>query len=85
MTNSDLMHGLIQQHLQRATERMKHHADKRRSERHFAVGDLVFLKLQPYVQSLLAARAHQKLAFRFFGLFRMLECIGSVAYRLDLP
>lgn len=45
---------LIKQHLGRAQVRMKRQADKRRSERVFAVGDMVFLKLQPYVQSSLA-------------------------------
>jgi len=64
---------------------MKRHADKHRSERCFAVGDWVFLKLQPYVQSSLTNHAHQKLAFRFFGPFRILERIGAVAYRLELP
>lgn len=64
---------------------MKRHADKHRSECQFAVGDWVFLKLQPYVQSSLANRAHQKLAFRFFGPFCIIARISAVAYRLDLP
>jgi hypothetical protein len=29
---------------------MKAQADKNRSERHFAEGDLVYLKLQPFIQ-----------------------------------
>jgi hypothetical protein len=33
---------------------MKRQVDKKRSERWFEVGDMVFLKLQPYVQSSLA-------------------------------
>jgi hypothetical protein len=31
------------------------------------VGDQVYLKLQPYVQSSVTTRSNQKLAFRFFG------------------
>ena len=54
---------LIQQHLTRAQERMKHQANKSRSERRFSVGDWVYLKLQPYVQASLAIRSNQKLAF----------------------
>lgn len=45
------MHKLVQQHLLRAQDRMKKQADKIRYERQFAVGDLVYLKLQPYIQS----------------------------------
>jgi hypothetical protein len=81
----ELMHSLIHQHLLRAQQRMKKQADKGRLDRTFQVGDAVFLKLQPYVQSSIARRSSQKLAFRFFGPFRVLERIGNVAYRLDLP
>ena len=63
----ELMHQLVRQHLLRAQTRMKCQADKRRSERSFSISDMVFVKLQPYVQSSVACRAHQKLAFRFFG------------------
>jgi hypothetical protein len=44
-----------------------------------------FLKVQPYVQSSLAARANQKLAFKFFGPYRVLARVGSVAYKFYLP
>ena len=80
-----LMTSLIQQHLSRAQTRMKRQADKHRSERSFAVGDWVFLKVQPYVQSSLARRANQKLAFWFFGPYQILERIGAAAYKLALP
>jgi hypothetical protein len=79
------MHDLIKQHLSRAQVRMKQQADKHRSERQFAVGDKVFVKLQPYVQSSLAPRANQKLAFKFFGPYTILARVGSVAYKLALP
>lgn len=79
------MNNLIKQHLSRSRLRMKKSADKNRSERHFKVGDMVFLKLQPYVQSFLAPRANQKLAFRFFGPFPVVARVGQVAYRLGLP
>lgn len=71
----------IKQHLHRAQQRMKKQADKHRSERTFNVGDLVFLKLQPYVQASLAPRAHQKLSFRYFGPYKVLY----KAYELELP
>jgi hypothetical protein len=60
---------VIRQHLNRANVRMKNQADKGRTELSFEVDDLVFLKLQPYIQSSSAPRANQKLVFKFFGPF----------------
>lgn len=76
---------LVQQHLARARHRMQTQANKRRSERSFVVGDWIYLKLQPYVQASLAPQANQKLAFQFFGPYKILAHVGSVAYKLELP
>ncbi|XP_030939733.1 uncharacterized protein LOC115964592 [Quercus lobata] len=43
---------LFKQNLNAAQERMKWFADKKRVDRSFKVGDWVYLKLQPYKQSL---------------------------------
>lgn len=64
---------------------MKKQADQHRSECSFSVGDLVYLKLQPYGRTSLAPRSHQKLAFHFFGPFCITSRIGTVAYKLELP
>ncbi|WVZ83942.1 hypothetical protein U9M48_031036, partial [Paspalum notatum var. saurae] len=76
---------LLQQHLARVQLKYKKQADKKRTDRQFEVGDSVFLKIQPYVQSSLIKIANHKLSFRYFGPFKILERIGVVAYRLDLP
>ena len=81
----ELMSAVIRQHLLHAKQRMKHAADSHRSECQFQVDDWVFLKLQPYVQTSVADRSSQKLAFKFFGPYKVLERVGSVAYRLELP
>ena len=76
----------VRHHLHQAQQRMKVQADKHRSDHNFNIGgDFVYLKLQPYVQTSLAPRAHQKLSFRYFGPYKVLEKIGAVAYKLDLP
>lgn len=76
---------VIQMQLQRAQHRMKQQADKNRSQREFNVGDMVYLKLQPYVQASVAPRSNRKLSFRFYGPFRVLARVGKVAYKLELP
>jgi hypothetical protein len=76
---------LLQQHLQHARQHMKLVADKKRTDRVFAVGDWVFLKMQPCVQKSLATCANPKLAFRYFGPFQVLQCVGDTSYKLQLP
>ena len=79
------MQQLIQQHLLRAQRKMKHQADKKRSFRSFEVGDSIYVKLQPYVQTSLGNRSSNKLSFQFFDPFTVTEKIDEVAYKLQLP
>lgn len=64
---------------------MKAQADKRRSDWQFQVGDSVFLKLQPYIQTSLAPCSNSKLSFKYFGPYTICEKIGPAAYKLQLP
>ncbi|VAH37830.1 unnamed protein product [Triticum turgidum subsp. durum] len=79
------MEALLRQHLLRARQQMKESADKKRSVRVFAVKDWVFLKIQPYIQRSLATRANRKLSFRYFGPFQVVQQVGQVTYKLQLP
>jgi hypothetical protein len=51
----------------------------------FAVQDWVYLKLQPYVQFSVMPRAHQKLCFRYFNPYQIIDRVGQVAYHLAVP
>ncbi|GMI67577.1 hypothetical protein HRI_000427000 [Hibiscus trionum] len=64
---------------------MKQQSDKRRTECEYVIGDLVYLKLQPYRQRTVKHRANQKLAPKWFGPFPIIEKVGAVAYKLQLP
>lgn len=79
------MEHLLQQQLLRVQQRQKHQADKKRTERQFEVGQSVFVKLQPYVQSSVAHRVNQKLSYRYFGPFQIIQRIGAAAYKLRMP
>jgi hypothetical protein len=76
---------ILKTRLAAAQNRMKIQADKKRSDRVFQEGEMVLLKLQPYVQSSIVNRPCPKLAYKYFGPFKVLEKVGSVAYRLELP
>jgi len=51
----------------------------------FEVGDLVFLKLQPYRQLSLKKSGAENLKPHFYGHYRVIMRVGEVAYKLELP
>jgi hypothetical protein len=77
-----LVQDLLRQQLLRVQQKMKASADKTRIFREFVVDDLVFLKLQPYIQNSVAMRTNQKLVYKYYRSFRVLAHIGKVAYQL---
>lgn len=75
----------IKNNLAQSQARMKKYADQNGSERAYDVGDMVYLKMQPYRLAAFGLRQSLKLTSRFYGPFQVLQKIGMVAYRLRLP
>ncbi|KAH9802499.1 Integrase catalytic domain-containing protein [Citrus sinensis] len=66
MSKDDLLK-LLKQNLEMAKNRMKQQTDRHRRDVQFDIGDLVYLKLQPFRQQSVFKRANQKLASKYYG------------------
>jgi hypothetical protein len=84
LADRQLHASMLKEKLAAAQNRMKLQADKHRSDKEFQIGDSVLVKLQPYVQKLVVSRPCPKLAYKFYGPFKVLQKIGMVAYKLHL-
>ena len=70
--------------MSKAQSRQKSYVDKRRKPLEFVVRDKVFLKVSS-MKGVMRFKVKRKLNPRFIGLFRILEHVRDLAYRLALP
>nr|GFB42488.1 putative reverse transcriptase domain-containing protein [Tanacetum cinerariifolium] len=74
----------IKDRLKVARDRQKSYDDKRMKPLEFSIGDYVLLKVSPR-KGVVRFGKKGKLAPRFVRPFEIIEKVGPVAYRLDLP
>ncbi|GKE52658.1 putative reverse transcriptase domain-containing protein, partial [Tanacetum coccineum] len=70
--------------MQAARDPQKSYADLKRKPMEFQVGDKVMLKVLPW-KGVIHFRKQGKLNPRYVGPFKVLEKVGSIAYKLELP
>jgi hypothetical protein len=75
---------IIRENLRIAQSRQKSYADGKRRDVSFQEGDYVYLKVSP-IRGLRRFKVKGKLSPHFIGPFQILQRVGEVAYRLDLP
>ncbi|GKD69570.1 putative reverse transcriptase domain-containing protein [Tanacetum coccineum] len=74
----------IKQIMQAARDRQKSYADLKRKLMEFQVGDKVMLKVLPY-KGVVHFGKRGKLNLRYVGPFKVLEKVGAVAYKHEIP
>ncbi|GKC12254.1 putative reverse transcriptase domain-containing protein [Tanacetum coccineum] len=74
----------IKKRIQATRDIQKSYADRRRKQLEFEVGDKVMLKVSPW-KGVIRFGKQGKLNPRYIGPFKILDKVGTLAYRLELP
>jgi hypothetical protein len=74
----------IRQNLKISQDKQKSYADNKRTHKELYVGDHVYLRVKPKRSSLWMGTC-AKLAPQYCRQFEVLERVGSITYRFDLP
>ncbi|GJU57413.1 putative reverse transcriptase domain-containing protein [Tanacetum coccineum] len=75
---------VIKQRMQAARARQKSYADLKRKPMEFQIGDKVMLKVSPW-KGVVHFGKRGKLNPRYVRPFKVIERVGSIAYKLELP
>lgn len=63
---------------------MKQTTNKHKKDKYYQIDDIV-VKLYLFKQILVAQRPNMKRSPRFFGPYKIVDRVGTIAYKLELP
>ena len=75
---------MIKERLKVAVDRQRSYTDLKRKDIQYETGEKAFLKVSPW-KKVIRFGKKGKLSPRFIGPYEVIEKVGPVAYRLDLP
>ncbi|KAH0681164.1 hypothetical protein KY284_022249 [Solanum tuberosum] len=79
LVERDQMLEVLRSNLMKAQSRIKSQDDSKRRDLSFNVGDVVYLRLQPYRHKSLAKRLSEKLSPRYFGPYKIVRRVGPIS------
>ncbi|XP_020245140.1 uncharacterized protein LOC109823266 [Asparagus officinalis] len=75
---------IIREYILAAQSRQKSYADQRQRPLEFQVGDYILLNVSP-MKGVKQFDRLGKFSLRYIGMFRIIDHVGAISYRLDLP